>query len=159
MVRRGQNLCGPYGYVITQVYRKVPITINPVHRSRVSQHPWLPMRSTKLAVGASGTHRTPTTNRASTVAFYDPWRHTGMGILAPPSQGIVCIFIWRCIPSEIISQLEPGVVFEQSLLHSKLEYPDLPQPPKCLPVTAVDRHQGNMTKSDQTGVYRAHRGP
>ena len=37
-------------------------------------------------------------------------------------------------------------VFEHSLLHSKLEYPDLPQPPKCLPVTAVDRHQGNMTK-------------
>ena len=33
-------------------------------------------------------HRTPTTNRASTVAFYDPWWHTGMGILAPPSQGI-----------------------------------------------------------------------
>ena len=50
-------------------------------------------------------------------------------------------------------------VFEHSLLHSKLEYPDLPQPPKCLPVTAVDRHQGNMTKSDQKGVYRAHRGP
>ena len=103
MVRRGQNLRGPYGYVITQVYRKVPITINPAHRSRASQHPWLPERSTKLAVGASGTHRTPTTNRASTVAFYDPWWHTGMGILAPPSQGIVCIFIWRRIPSEIIS--------------------------------------------------------
>jgi len=119
MVRRGQNLRGPYGYVITQVYRKVPITINPAHRSRASQHPWLPERSTKLAVGASGTHRTPTTNRASTVAFYDPWWHTGMGILAPPSQGIVCIFIWRRIPSEIISQPEPGVVFEHSLLHSK----------------------------------------
>jgi len=114
MVRRGQNLRGPYGYVITQVYRKVPITINPAHRSRASQHPWLPERSTKLAVGASGTHRTPTTNRASTVAFYDPWWHTGMGILAPPSQGIVCIFIWRRIPSEIISQPEPGVVFEHS---------------------------------------------
>ena len=42
-------------------------------------------------------------------------------------------------------------VFEHSLLHSKLEYPDLPQPPKCLPVTAVDRHQGNITKSDQKG--------
>jgi hypothetical protein len=27
-----------------------------------------------------------------------------------------------------------------------VEYPDPPQPPKCLPVTAVDRHQGNMTK-------------
>ena len=27
-----------------------------------------------------------------------------------------------------------------------MEYPDLPQPAKCLPVTAVDRHQGNMTK-------------
>jgi hypothetical protein len=72
-----------------------------------------------------------------------------MGILAPPSQGIVGIFIWRRIPSEIISQPKPGVVFEYFLLHSKLEYPDLPQPPKCLPVTAVDRHQGNVTKSDQ----------
>jgi hypothetical protein len=58
-----------------------------------------------------------------------------MGIQTPPSQGIVCIFIWRRIPSEIISQPEPGVVFEHSLLHSKLEYPDLPQPPKWLPVT------------------------
>jgi hypothetical protein len=37
-----------------------------------------------------------------------------MDILAPPSQGIVCIFIWRRIPSEIISQPEPGVVFEHS---------------------------------------------
>ena len=34
-----------------QVYRKVPI-INPVHRSRASQHPWRPERATKLAVGA-----------------------------------------------------------------------------------------------------------
>jgi hypothetical protein len=25
-------------------------------------------------------------------------------------------------------------------------FPDLPQPQKCLPVTAVDRHQGNMIK-------------
>jgi hypothetical protein len=61
--------------------------------------------------------------------------------------------------SELISQPEPGVVFHHSLLHSVLEYPDHPQPPKCLPVTAVDRHQGNITKSDQEGVYRAHRGP
>jgi hypothetical protein len=38
-----------------------------------------------------------------------------------------------------------------------LEYPDLPEPPKCLPVTAVDKHQGNMTKSDQKGV-REHSG-
>ena len=77
-----------------QVYRKVPI-INPVHRSRASQHPWLPERSTKLAVGGSGgmLHRTPTTNRASTVVFSDPWWHTGMGILAPPSQGITRTFV------------------------------------------------------------------
>jgi hypothetical protein len=30
-----------------------------------------------------------------------------------------------------------------------LEYPDLSQPPKCLPVTAVDRHQENITESDK----------
>ena len=107
MVRRGQNLRGPYGYVITQVYRKVPITINPAHRSRASQHPWLPERSTKLAVGASGTHRTPTTNRASTVAFYDPWWHTGMGILAPPSQGIPALFIRTCTCDGATSAIEP----------------------------------------------------
>jgi hypothetical protein len=57
MPRRGQNLRGPYSYVITgpnpQFYRKVPI-INPVRRSRASQHSWRPGRSTKLAVGASG---------------------------------------------------------------------------------------------------------
>jgi hypothetical protein len=83
---------------------------------------------------------------------------TGRWVVAhfPPH---VCIFIWRQIPSEIISQPEPGVVFEHSLLHSKLECPDLSQLPKCLPVPAVDRHQGNVTKSDQKGVYRAHRGP
>ena len=34
-----------------QVFRKVPI-LNPVHRSRASHLPWLPGRSTKLAVGA-----------------------------------------------------------------------------------------------------------
>ena len=57
MHRRGQNLRGPYSYVITgpnpQFYRKVPF-INPVHRSRASQHSWRPERSMKLAVGASG---------------------------------------------------------------------------------------------------------
>ena len=37
-------------------------------------------------------------------------------------------------------------VCEQAVLHYKWEYPDLPQPPKWLPVNAVDRHQGNMTK-------------
>jgi hypothetical protein len=46
----------------------------------------------------------------------------------------------RRIPSEIISQSESGVVFKHSL-----EYPDLPQPPKCL----YGRHQGNITKSDR----------
>jgi hypothetical protein len=44
-----------------------------------------------------------------------------------------------------------------------LEYPDLPQPPKCLPVTADDRRQGNMTKRDKKpvnipGTFRAHSG-
>jgi hypothetical protein len=58
----------------------------------------------------------------------------------------MCIFIWRRIPSEIISQPEPGVVFEHSLLHSKSEYPDLPQPPKCLPVNqgTFREHSGNI---------------
>jgi hypothetical protein len=50
----------------------------------------------------------------------------------------------RRIPSETISQSESGADFKHSL-----EYPDLPQPPKCLPVTADDRHQGNITESDQ----------
>jgi hypothetical protein len=44
-----------------------------------------------------------------------------MGILAPPSQGIACIFMWRRFPSEMTSQPESGVVFEHSL-----EYPNLP---------------------------------
>ena len=78
MFRRGQNLRGPYSYVITgpnpQFYRKVPITINPVHRLRASPFSWRPERdSRKLAVGASGTHRTPTTNKATIVASYDSW--------------------------------------------------------------------------------------
>ena len=64
----------------------------------------------------------------------------------------MCIFIWRQIPSEMISQPESGLVFEHSS-----EYPDLPPPPKCLPVTAVDRHQGNMTKSDQKDISSASR--
>jgi hypothetical protein len=67
----------------------------------------------------------------------------------------VCVYPHRRrIPSKIISQSESGVVFKHSS-----EYPDLPQPQKCLPVTADDKHQGNKTKSDQKGVYRAHREP
>ena len=58
MFRRGQNLRGPYSYVITgpnpQFYHKVPITINPVHRFLALQHSWRPERFMKLAVGASG---------------------------------------------------------------------------------------------------------
>jgi hypothetical protein len=61
-----------------------------------------------------------------------------MGILAPPSQGIVCIFIWRRIPSEIISKPEPGVVFEHSLLHSKW---------------SIREHSGNIQ-----GTFREHSG-
>jgi hypothetical protein len=89
MHRRGQNLRGPYSYVITgpnpQVYRKVPI-INPVHRYRASQHSWRPGRSTKLAVGASGIHRTPTANRAPSADLYGTRKHTGM-VFFPPIPG------------------------------------------------------------------------
>ena len=139
-----------------QVYRKVPITINPVHRSRASQHPWLPERSTKLAVGASCGVLPPHSHykQGQYSRFLRPVVAYGDGYSSPPIPGVyVCIFIWRHIPSEIISQPEPGVVFKHSLLHSKLEYPDLPQPPECIPVTAVDRHQGNMTKSYKKGVH------
>jgi hypothetical protein len=58
----------------------------------------------------------------------------------------------RRISSEIISLSESGVVFKHSL-----EYPHLPQPPRCLLVNADDRHQRNITKSDQKDIYRAHR--
>jgi len=58
MFRRGKSLRGPYSYVIMgpnpQFYRKVPITINPVHRFLALQHSWRPERFMKLAVGASG---------------------------------------------------------------------------------------------------------
>jgi hypothetical protein len=128
MVRRGQNLRGPYGYVITQVYRKVPITINPAHRSRASQHPWLPERSTKLAVGASGGVLPPHSHykQGQYSRFLRPVVAYGDGYSSPPIPGDVCIFIWRRIPSEIISQPEPGVVFEHSLLHSKWSIRILP---------------------------------
>ena len=66
-----------------QVYCKVPI-ISPVHQSRASQHPWLPDRSTKPAVGAL----TALPLETEPVRSYDPWWHTEMGILAPPSQGV-----------------------------------------------------------------------
>jgi hypothetical protein len=45
----------------------------------------------------------------------------------------VCIFIWRRIPSEIISQPEPGVVFEQGTFRE---------------------HSGNIQ-----GTFREHSGP
>jgi hypothetical protein len=67
-----------------------------------------------------------------------------MGILAPPSQGIVCIFICRRIPSEIISQPEPKVVFEPSLLPSKWS---------ILRECSLREHSGNIQ-----GAFREHSG-
>ena len=94
MVRRGQNLRGPYGYVITQVYRKVPITINPVHRSRASQHPWLPERSTKLAVGASGGVLPPHSHykQGQYSRFLRPVVAYGDGYSSPPIPGD-CLYL------------------------------------------------------------------
>ena len=96
-----------------QVYRKVPITINPVHRFLALQHSWRPERFMKLAVGASGGLLPPHSHykQSQYSRFLRLVVAYGDGYSVPPSQGIVCIFIWRRIPSEIISQPEPGVVF------------------------------------------------
>ena len=161
MVRRGQNLRGPYGYVITQVYRKVPITINPAHRSRASQHPWLPERSTKLAVGASGGVLPPHSHykQGQYSRFLRPVVAYGDGYSSPPIPGD-CLYL-HMETHPLRNNFTAGTrgSFLALLASLQVEYPDPPQPPKCLPVTAVDRHQGNMTTSDQKAVYRAHRGP
>jgi hypothetical protein len=61
----------------------------------------------------------------------------------------VCIFIWRRIPSEIISQPEPGVVFEHSLLHSNWSIRILP-----------NHHQGTFREHSGNipGTFREHSG-
>ena len=71
-----------------QVYRKVPI-INPVHRSRASQHPWLPERSTKLAVGASGGVLPPHSHykQGQYSRFLRPVVAYGDGYSSPPIPG------------------------------------------------------------------------
>jgi hypothetical protein len=76
-----------------QVYRKVSI-INPVHRSRASQHPWLPERSTKLAVGASGGVLPPHSHykRGQYSRVLRPVVAYGDGYSSPPIPG-ECVYL------------------------------------------------------------------